>query len=250
MSISKLILGTAGLGGQSYGRQSRVVEFNDAVAVVQRAYDLGIRMFDTAPLYGNAEKVIGVARALWSEPVTIWTKNNGNVDMAMESIRCLGHVPKFLMHNWTTGAVGPWYDGVTTYSDSKRFPEVRTVQVDWNLLCQRATSVQKSCKMLIARSVFLQGVLLGEAIPHPDLAEHVVRADEFAKAIGVTTHHLALRAAIEHPAIDAVVVGPTTLAELALCVEAAQKPLPCHVHPALGVLHAMDWRLTDARGFR
>ncbi len=248
--ISKLILGTAGLGGQPYGRQGRVVDQKDAVEVLHRAYALGIRTFDTAPAYGDAEKNIGVARYEWAEPVTIYTKNNSNVDTAMASIHALGQVPKFLMHNWTTGEVGNWYVGVTTYSDARRFPDVGTVQVDWNLLCQRATKITKTCTTLIARSVFLQGVLLGETAITPEIWEHIDRANLFAKALGVSLHVLALRAALEHPLIDAVVVGPTTIAELEMCVASAQTQLPCDVHPAIGVLDVMNRRMTDPRSFR
>lgn len=247
--IDRLIMGTAGLSGQPYGRNQRVVGFDDAVGLLNRAYKLGIRAFDTAPLYGNAEKAVGAARNKWSGPATIFTKNNGSVGMAVESIKTLGQVPKFLVHNWTTGNIAPWYTGVTTYSDVRHLPDDGVIQIDWNILNQRATSLKTEGR-IIARSVFLQGVLLGEPLPHPDLIEHVKRAEEFAQAIGTNLITLAIRAALEHPLIRAVLIGPTSIPELEQCIEAAQTDLPCGVHPSIGILDVLNRSMTDPRGFR
>ena len=52
-------------GGASIGGLFRYVETDDAVATVRDAWDLGIRYFDTAPLYGYgaSERRVGVALA-------------------------------------------------------------------------------------------------------------------------------------------------------------------------------------------
>ena len=51
-----------GFGGTSIGGLYQEVTDKDAVAVVRHAWDLGIRYFDVAPLYGygNAERRIGL----------------------------------------------------------------------------------------------------------------------------------------------------------------------------------------------
>jgi D-threo-aldose 1-dehydrogenase len=54
-----------GFGGASIGGLYRPVSDGDAVATVRRAWDLGIRHFDTAPLYGYgaSERRVGAALA-------------------------------------------------------------------------------------------------------------------------------------------------------------------------------------------
>jgi D-threo-aldose 1-dehydrogenase len=56
--VTRLGLGTAALGGLY-----AAVDEEQAVATVRRAYDLGVRFFDTAPLYGHglAERRVGLA---------------------------------------------------------------------------------------------------------------------------------------------------------------------------------------------
>src|SRR5439155_895972 len=54
-----------GFGGAPIGGLYRPVADDDAIAVVRRAWDLGIRLFDTAPLYGYgaSERRVGAALA-------------------------------------------------------------------------------------------------------------------------------------------------------------------------------------------
>jgi D-threo-aldose 1-dehydrogenase len=54
-----------GLGGASIGGLFRAVRDEDAVATVDRAWELGVRMFDVAPLYGYglSERRFGMALA-------------------------------------------------------------------------------------------------------------------------------------------------------------------------------------------
>src|SRR3954453_13271188 len=54
-----------GFGGASIGGLYRPVSDDDAIATVGRAWDLGIRHFDTAPLYGYgaSERRVGAALA-------------------------------------------------------------------------------------------------------------------------------------------------------------------------------------------
>ncbi len=65
--MSKLALGTVGLGMQ-YGLSSfdpyhASTHRDESLKIIRQAYDEGIRFFDTAPTYGDAEKLIGVALA-------------------------------------------------------------------------------------------------------------------------------------------------------------------------------------------
>ncbi len=60
LSVTRVGLGTAPLGGLF-----RPVHESDAVAAVEAAYELGLRLFDTAPLYGHglSERRLGLALA-------------------------------------------------------------------------------------------------------------------------------------------------------------------------------------------
>lgn len=54
---------TIGVGGAPIGNEFRDDEDDKAVATVMHAYDMGIRHFDTAPIYGlgRSERRIGQA---------------------------------------------------------------------------------------------------------------------------------------------------------------------------------------------
>lgn len=55
--ISKIGLGTWAFGGRAYGP----MDDRDATAIVERAYELGLRFFDTAHIYANgrSEEILG-----------------------------------------------------------------------------------------------------------------------------------------------------------------------------------------------
>ena len=57
-----------GLGGASIGGLFRPVADDDAIATVDRAWALGIRYFDTAPLYGYGNSEHRMGRALSARP--------------------------------------------------------------------------------------------------------------------------------------------------------------------------------------
>ena len=62
---SRLRVTRLGLGGGSIGGLFEAVTDADAVATVDHAWDIGVRLFDVAPLYGygNAERRMGMALA-------------------------------------------------------------------------------------------------------------------------------------------------------------------------------------------
>ncbi|HEX2469472.1 MAG TPA: aldo/keto reductase [Candidatus Limnocylindrales bacterium] len=63
-----LSLTRLGLGGASIGGLFEAVSDDDAVALVDRAWELGIRTFDVAPLYGYGAAERRVGRALATRP--------------------------------------------------------------------------------------------------------------------------------------------------------------------------------------
>lgn len=256
MSVSKLILGTAGLSGEPYGRDKRKVDLPGAIAVLQKAYDLGFRMFDTSVSYGHAEKALGMARKQWSDPVTIFSKSTGDFKDIITSTLNLGTTPMILHHNWDGANVHRWCVGVSTYSNDKfkagRKPPGPIVQVDWNILNQH-TMMATLERKFHCRSVFAQGVLAGgpiprvngEPTPSDELKAAVERAQMFANALGVSLKALALVAALEHPHFDAVLVGAQTQEEVIECAAIAKMRLG--LYPTVLALDLGKPELTDPR---
>ncbi len=225
--LKKIILGTAGLGGLPYGREKRVVSRTDATLIMTRAYNAGIKTFDTAPAYGNAEAWLG--EALGNRIATVYTKTDGDKLKARAS---LSHFyskisPTYLWHAYENQITPAWISGVSIYAADlphKLIDSRFAVQMDWNVLNQ--TKFPK-CKSKIARSVFLQGVLAGEKIPK-GLGNAVAAAKQHAKLHMMELPEFALRAALQNRDIDHVIVGPTTIEELETCLKIAaqtEKPL-------------------------
>ena len=71
LRVTRIGLGTAALGGLY-----AAVDEEQAVATVRRAYDAGIRFFDTAPLYGHglAERRVGLALSEVPRDIVLATK--------------------------------------------------------------------------------------------------------------------------------------------------------------------------------
>lgn len=247
--IHKLILGTAGLGGVAYGRNQRTVTPDAATTLIREALACGITQFDTSPAYGNAESILRhtlrgrgevFTKALWHNEVCFAASRTG-ADLA--------HV---LLHNWKPRWFHRWrnvqlpsgFAGVTTYSHDlprRMCYDQNFVQVDWNLLQQtRFANRFASYTTIIARSVLLQGALADGPVPE-QLKHGVARAARCAAAFNVPLRAFALRSALEHPQIDSVVIGPTTVAELHACVNVAQ-------WSDLGTRHVIEH--LDLRGSR
>jgi D-threo-aldose 1-dehydrogenase len=68
VGLTDLEITLLGLGGASIGGLFTPVADEDALATVDRAWDLGIRYFDTAPLYGYGTSERRIGRALRGRP--------------------------------------------------------------------------------------------------------------------------------------------------------------------------------------
>lgn len=62
LQVTNLGFGTAPIGN------AKTVSDADAEATIQRAYEVGIRLFDSAPLYGSGESELRIGRALRGVP--------------------------------------------------------------------------------------------------------------------------------------------------------------------------------------
>ena len=68
MSIKHILPGNIGLGGAPLGNMFRNIPEDEAHATVAAAWDLGVRYFDTAPLYGSGLSEIRMGEALSQYP--------------------------------------------------------------------------------------------------------------------------------------------------------------------------------------
>lgn len=250
---TKLVFGAASLG-MPYGLPREAAGANappseaEAAALVAHALALGIDVFDTAPAYGESEARLG--RILGGRG-RIWTKVAGGDPRASldASLARLGRdrVELLQWHNWTAalGRDAAWRSawtslrtgdhasklGATTYgiadavaaADSGLFD---VVQCEFHLLNQGVVAALAGKPIAVAvRSVYLQGALTDEGRALPALAalrDGVDRVRSAASGIGVT--RLALRAALEHPAVSHVLVGIDRAAQLDEAIRIANGP--------------------------
>lgn len=68
MSIKNLLPANIGFGGAPLGNMFRAIPQEEALATVKKAWDLGVRYFDTAPLYGSGLSEIRMGEALSQYP--------------------------------------------------------------------------------------------------------------------------------------------------------------------------------------
>ncbi|WP_426578060.1 aldo/keto reductase [Xenorhabdus stockiae] len=64
MSIKKLLPSQIGFGGAPLGNMFRAIPDDEAIAIVQEVWNLGVRYFDTAPLYGSGLSEIRMGEVL------------------------------------------------------------------------------------------------------------------------------------------------------------------------------------------
>lgn len=252
------MLGTAQLG-QRYGIANRTgqPDATTARAIVAAAWEHGIRGFDTAPDYGDAERVLGVAlsavggaadaRVLTKFAHTDSTDYNGLIRSVEESRERLG-VPRLdgvlvrrklldawdaiapalrvLMHAGTVGRVG-----VSVYTpeealralmvDDVSFVQLPTSIIDRRFLTagvfDRARALGKG---VVVRSVLLQGLctMAPDVAPHlPGAREALTGIQRASEALGVPPLVLALAYVRERCPDADVLIGAEHPAQVAEC---------------------------------
>lgn len=265
----RILLGTVQLG-LAYGGRRREVPLDDQVvhAILDRAWSLGVRGFDTAECYGNAASRLAewlraqgklkdsfIVTKIFPPHVT----DKIHVEAACQrfagacSIMLLSHGPvdqrTFSKFRTLTTALGA-EAGQSVYTASEVEAAGRNgvtrVQAPVNVFDSRQLETAHRCGVAIdGRSIYLQGVLLDE----PAIAESrvtgagvVARAvQSAAKAVGLSAAPALLAGVLaQMGAYDRAVIGadaPHQLEHIAAALEA-----PCH---AVGAFLAM---LADLRG--
>lgn len=247
----KLVLGTVQFG-LSYGIANRLGKpsLEEARRVLEHAAACGVRTLDTAPVYGDAEDLIG--RHADPQRFTVITKvAAGSVPVSRSIRRSLqrlkrDHVDAILVHDadklLAADGAAVWQEllqarqagltrrvGVSVYEpDSLRQVldryAIDVVQLPFNVYdtrFARAGLIQESADRGIdvhARSPFLQGLLLmpPHRLPEPlaALRDPQARFHEWAASLGLDPISSTLAACHAQPGIGAVVVGCQSQSEL------------------------------------
>lgn len=252
MANSQLVLGTVQLG-MKYGvnNKSGQPSTQEAFAILDAAVAAGIAAFDTASVYGDAERVLGewIEARAQKDKVRVITKIKAvsaadvrtEIQNSLGRLRiehldgCLLHVPQQLYQaDMVAGLREAKQEGLTAhigvsvYKPGDALHALETgmdyIQVPYNVFDQRLDKTdffdraKESGIKVFARSPFLQGLLLMDphALP-PHLAHTRVFLERFvslATENGLSPTEAALTFALEHGRADYVVFGTETLHQL------------------------------------
>jgi aryl-alcohol dehydrogenase-like predicted oxidoreductase len=260
--MATIALGTAQLG-MRYGVVNRTgrPHIEAALALLDRAYQGGIRDLDTAQDYGDSEQVIG----MWltgGRDVRVVTKVSRMIDPTSADAVCaaaersalrLGRVPDVVLvhdpaaiRSWQAG-VGAALDaalrrgltraiGVSVYEPAEfaialESADIHVVQAPFNALDRRLRRngmLSRFGGRLYLRSVFLQGLLLADAVP-ARLREAKPFVEAFlavCAAHGVTPVVGAVQYAARAAPGAALVIGCETAEQLQESLDAAAADVP------------------------
>jgi len=263
----KLALGTAQFGLE-YGVSNLAgrTPFDEVERILARAVQAGVRTIDTAPAYGDAERVIGRVLA-GNGPFRIVTKTpagivdadavRASLDASLAALG-VGRVYGLLAHS-SADLLGPDGDaifdamcsarddglveriGVSVYSPSqadeaaRRFG-VTLVQLPVNLVDQRFVRSGTIARLAAsgvevhARSPFLQGALLMSAEELPSylggLRAALERIDDLAASLAVSRQALALGYVSQLDGVTHVVAGVSDATQFEELIAAASSEIP------------------------
>jgi len=275
---NKLVLGTANFGN-AYGvaNKGEIFSPQDSKLVINWAQKNGVNHFDTALAYGDAQEILGVYLDQSLDPV-VDTKLDSEsckssfsiVESARKAMEQLGinQISTLYLHdegllqspNVQEIVIGlnqvldlglAKQIGVSVYSEAaviackNALPELTVFQVPENI-CDRRLISSNTIKSLfndgntfIVRSVFLQGLLLMDAISIPRNLEsaktHIQTLSDFARANSLTPTELCLAYANSITWASGIVVGVASLSQLREIL-VNSSPLPAGWDIAIGKL--------------
>lgn len=275
---ARLVLGTAQLTtryGVTNGRRSEPSD-HESLALLAAAAATGFDAVDTAPVYGDAERIIGRA----PESFRVHTKLRTGIgvrDSLAASVRQLGTQPIDVLYLHDPDEVlrsdGPVLTearaalegsdvrlGASVY-ELRQFdaaledPSITVVQAPGNLLDRRFTGdalerAAESGTAIVLRSALLQGTLASDPEHLPAAVAHLapaVRAlAEIASTFGYRPIELALGWIRRLVGVECVVLGASTVTELDQ-LRAAWMDLDADVLATLEQLELPDPEACDPR---
>lgn len=225
-----ITLGTATFGSD-YGvaNRGRVLQSEECAEILDASNTFGIQSLDTAPDYGDSEKIIGQFNGT-NPKFKVYTKISGSVEISIESIKssisqslknlnCKAlegiyfHSPEMLINSdkkavkevisWILENEITEKIGISVYEENQIaritevYPELNLFQVPENILDRRLLESKivkqlktNGCEINI-RSVFLQGLLL---MSQNEIPLHLKKAHQQISRLKdlANSHHITL----------------------------------------------------------
>ncbi|MBM4395153.1 MAG: aldo/keto reductase [Deltaproteobacteria bacterium] len=161
--VSVVAMGTWAIGGRDWGR----VDDGDSIKAIRRAMDLGVNLFDTAPLYGDghAEEVLGEALGPSRKDVFLATKcgpieirpGSLKFDLSPEGIReqCEGSLRR-LRTDWVDLLQVHWVEAAWPIDDAVRAMQDLVIEGKVRAIGVCNTTIEDLHKAFGAGAVTLQ----------------------------------------------------------------------------------------------
>jgi aryl-alcohol dehydrogenase-like predicted oxidoreductase len=277
---TKLILGTAQIG-MDYGINNKrgKISKSEAFEIFEYAFDNGIEYLDTAPVYGDAQQIIGEYHHLYpTKKFKIITKIPSGY--SFEKIENL--IDEFLLEmnvssidvihfhsindylntekNLLNGIISSLKKnnkvksfGVSIYENSDAElllldTNINIIQLPFNLLdnlnCRGSLLKDSnlSGKKIHSRSAFLQGLFLMESskVPFDDLKPYIEEAKAISTRFDVPIDELALQYCLNQNLIENVLIGVDSLAQTIKNISIARKQLPIECLEAVNNIIVQD----------
>ena len=236
LKVSRLAMGCANIGQAYAGR--RPLDEGEAIDLIEYAIEHGINLFDTAPSYGDSERILGKALRLHPgvfRATKVDLCDRKWRDKLRKSQDHLGNIDILQVHNATEMSVplvgeiaGDWLIGASVYDPSIAktlacSSKFQVLQVPFNLLDQRFAKLfalaRRQKVALILRSPLLQGMLTQRA-KSSQIHRKVV--DDLRAKFGKTWRNLpsfAIRFALDQRKVVLGSFGDITELRLALAAE-------------------------------
>jgi len=255
----KLCLGTVQFG-LNYGIEKKKVETNEIDKILRTALKNGITILDTAQNYGDSEKIIGNFKKkdnfkIISKISSSSLNNPNNLEqlkkLLKNSLDNLGvssldglllHRPEDLKNTNFLNNLNILNEeryffnlGVSIYSPDDanlalEIENIKYIQIPYNILDTRLDKIdffekaKKKNKIIFARSVFLQGVLLKEHSKYPNFLEELKTFDNLLedeiRKLGCSKLSFLLNFVKSNKKIDYIVIGIENLKNLEEIIEA------------------------------
>ena len=255
--MAALALGTVQFG-LNYGTHntSGQVPVDEVCSILEHAFAKGIDVLDTSAAYGDSEKALGTSLLVRQGAFKIVSKYPRSRDSVEDVLSVtlaklgLSSIYGYMIHHFDFYKAYPevWQKmkllkeegvvakiGFSLYNPEEleflleRDLTLDIVQFPYNLLDRRFSpylSVLKGMGTEIhTRSVFLQGLFFCEPDSLRDrlqpLRPYLERINKFCVDYGVEKKTLALRAVLDNPYIDRVLIGVDSVAQLDQDIEAS-----------------------------
>ena len=264
MKLSKICLGTAQLG-MAYGicNVAGKPSLEESRTILKTALENGITTFDTAPAYGDSEKVLGQCLSEFGQetvlisklprldwrlgPEEIASQIRGILQASLANLVAV-RLPICLFHHLNDMYARErlaarelhslrnkgWVEkiGASIYTPEEaetclRNPACEVIQVPFNAADKRLLEMEffsrakERNKLILVRSVFLQGLFFKRDLPAEllDFEPFRQRIEALAESERMSVVELLLRYALSFEEIDSVIIGVDTIDQLLRNIE-------------------------------